>query len=104
MSASRRFGTIRALPSGRFQARYSHLGKQVTADTTFKTKAEARRWLSSIETDLAWGDHVDPDVGAEMFGTYAHRWLDERNVRPRTREVTSTSTNLSRPGLTSAWM
>lgn len=87
MSSLRRFGTIRTLPSGRFQARYSHLGKQVAADTTFKTKAEARRWLSSIETDLARGDHVDPDAGTEMFGAYARRWLDERNVRPRTREV-----------------
>ena len=87
MSSPRRFGTIRTLPSGRFQARYSHLGKQVAADTTFKTKAEARRWLSSHETDLARGDHVDPDAGTEMFGAYARRWLDERNVRPRTREV-----------------
>ena len=31
------FGNIRELTSGRYQARYYHLGKQVPAETTFAT-------------------------------------------------------------------
>ena len=39
MARTRPFGTIRKMKSGRYQARYSHLGKQVPADNTFATKA-----------------------------------------------------------------
>ena len=87
MSPARQFGTIRRLPSGRYQARYWHLGEQVSAGTTFATKTDARAWLSSVETDLRRGDHVDPRAGSERFGDYARRWLDERDLRPRTRET-----------------
>jgi len=87
VSATRQFGTIRKLPSGRFQARYSHLGKQVGAKDTFATKTDARRWLSNIETDLARGDHFDESAGRVRFGVYALRWLEERALRPRTREM-----------------
>ncbi len=45
MARARSFGNIRRLPSGRFQARYGHLGKQIAADVTFTTKADARAWL-----------------------------------------------------------
>jgi integrase len=87
VSRARQFGTIRKLPSGRYQARYSHLGKQVSAGTTFAAKTEARTWLSSVETDLNRGQHVDPAAGTERFGPYAQRWLEERNLRPRTRDT-----------------
>jgi len=87
VSPARQFGTIRRLPSGRYQARYSHLGDQVSAGTTFATKTAARAWLSSVETDLRRGDHIDPRAGTERFGVYARRWLDERDLRPRTRDT-----------------
>ena len=87
MSAARQFGTIRKLPSGRFQARYSHLGRQVTARSTFDTKTAARQWLSGIETDLRRGDHFDESAGSMRFEDYATRWLEERSLRPRTREM-----------------
>ncbi len=48
MASSRPFGNIRKLSSGRYQARYWHLGKQVPADTTFATKADARAWLATM--------------------------------------------------------
>lgn len=41
MGTTRSFGSIRKLPSGRYQARYRRLGRRVTADTTFTTKAAA---------------------------------------------------------------
>lgn len=87
MSTARQFGTIRRLPSGHYQARYWHLGDQVSAGTTFTTKTEARAWLASVQTDLRRGDFVDPRSGAERFGIYAQRWLDDRDLRPRTRET-----------------
>ena len=43
MARARPFGNIRKLPSGRYQARYWHLGKQVTADATFASKTDAHR-------------------------------------------------------------
>ena len=87
MGGSRPFGNIRMLPSGRYQARYWHLGKQVPADTTFATKADARAWLATMETDLLSGRHVDPTSGRERFGVFAERWLEARDLRPRTRDT-----------------
>ncbi len=86
MGTTRPFGAIRKLPSGRFQARYLHLGRRLSADTTFATKAEARNFLAGIETDLTRGSYVDPDAGRIKFGEYAGWWLEQRHLRPRTRE------------------
>jgi len=55
MVRARQFGSIRQLPSDRYQARYWHRGKQIPADHTFDTKRDARRWLSTIEADLVRG-------------------------------------------------
>ncbi len=85
--ATRPFGTIRKLASGRYQARYWRLGKQVSADTTFASKAEAREWLAQTETDIGRGEHVDPTAGRELFGVFAARWLEQRDLRPRTRDT-----------------
>ncbi len=71
MASSGPFGNIRKLKSGRYQARYYNLGKQVPADTTFATKAEARGWLATMETDIVGGRHVDPSSGRELFGVFA---------------------------------
>jgi hypothetical protein len=87
VSPARQFGTIRRRPSRRYLARFWHLGEQVSAGTTFASKTDARAWLSWVETDLRRGDHVDPRAGSERFGDYARRWLDERDLRPRTRET-----------------
>jgi hypothetical protein len=69
----------------RYQARYWHLGNQVPADTTFATKAETRAWLAGMETDILGGRHVNPSDGRETFGGYSARWLENRDLRPRTR-------------------
>ena len=87
MARTRAFGTIRKLPSGRYQARYWHLGTQVSAGTTYPTKAAARAWLAGVETDLARGDHLDPLLGSIRFGDYAPGWMANRALRPRTRET-----------------
>ena len=87
MAKSRAFGTIRTPPSGRFQARYWHLGKQTSAGSSFATKADARAWLASVETDVKRGDHFDPSGGAVIFDAYAREWMANRSLRPRTRET-----------------
>ena len=81
MARARSFGNIRKLPSGRYQARYWHLGAQVAADTTFASKTDARRWFSTVEADMVRGVWVDPDAGKIPFGEYARRWVPERPVR-----------------------
>ncbi len=40
-----------------------------------------------METDLLWGRHVDPSSGRERFGVFAERWLEARDLRPRTRDT-----------------
>lgn len=85
MARARSFGNIRKLPSGRYQARYWHLGRQVPADDTFGTKVDARAWLASIETDIRRGEHISPFAAQIRFGDYAAEWLDARPIRPRTR-------------------
>jgi integrase len=87
MARARSFGNIRQLPSGRYQARYWHLGRQIPADTTFANKTDARRWLATIEADMFRGVWIDPNAGKIPFGEYATRWVAERPVRPRTREI-----------------
>jgi integrase len=82
MGTNGQFGSTR-----KYQVRYFHLGKRVAADTTFPTKADARAFLASVETDLKRGNHVDPSAGRITFGEYAGWWIEQRPLRPRTRET-----------------
>lgn len=82
MSKRRRFGRLRRLPSGRWQARYPLPdGQLVTAPRTFATKTEADRHLAAVETDLQRGDCQDPRAGSEQLRPYALRWVRTRRVR-----------------------
>ena len=87
MGTNGSFGSIRKLPSGRFQVRYFHLGKRIAADTTFGTKADARAFLAGVETDLKRGNYVDPSAGRITFAEYAGWWIEERPLRSHTRET-----------------
>ncbi len=82
----RQFGTVRTLPSGRVQARYRD-GKGYRHSEMFRTKADANRWLSEMETELARGTWVDPKAGEVLFRLYAERWVAERPLAIRTREL-----------------
>jgi integrase len=89
MRTSRRhFGSVRRLPSGRWQARYWHDGARHAAADTFTTKTDAQAWLSRAETDVFRGAWVDPRAGQITFADYAERWLSQRyDLRPRTVEL-----------------
>ncbi len=89
MAPRRRFGRLRQLPSGRWQARYTTpSGKDVAAPSTFATKTAAQRWLAAVETDLARGQWVDPQPGKDTLATYAEQWLRSRpDLKIRTQEL-----------------
>lgn len=84
--AKRRFGRVRKLPSGRYQARYPGPdGTDRPAPDTFATKTDAEIWLTIKETEIRRGDWIDPDAGQVPFGDYARSWVAERpNLRPKT--------------------
>ena len=87
--AKRQFGSVRQLPSGRFQARYRHpeTSQRITAATTFPTKGAAQLWLAGAQTDLARGERMDQYLPTVTLEEYAATWLENRVLRPRTVEL-----------------
>ncbi len=86
MAGKRRFGRVRRLPSGRWQARYKGPdGLDRPAPGTFATKTDAERWLALTEAEIIRDDWLDPDAGRVPFIEYAMSWVVERpNLRPKT--------------------
>jgi hypothetical protein len=77
MTGRRRFGRVRKLPSGRYQARYSTPdGREHPAPDTFVSKTAADRWLASVETDMARGQWVDPRSRQLPLSAYAESWAN----------------------------
>ncbi|MEU5059469.1 MULTISPECIES: tyrosine-type recombinase/integrase [unclassified Streptomyces] len=82
----RRFGSVRKLPSGRFQARYRGPdGLMRTADKTFATQTDADRWLVKQEAKILEGDWKNPDIKI-AFGDFAEAWFKDRDYAATTRE------------------
>ena len=82
----RRFGNVRKLPSGRYQARYPGPdGRMRNAPETFARKSDADRYLTLVEAQIARREWIDPERAKVQLGDYARRWIDQRpNLRPRT--------------------
>ncbi|GAT74050.1 integrase [Microbacterium sp. HM58-2] len=97
------WGSLRKLPSGRWQARYpAPDGHTYTARTdddkalTFMTKTDARVWLASVHTQISHGTWEPPAVVAARlrvaaeaekartigFAEYANRWLAAIRTQP----------------------
>lgn len=91
MTRKRRFGRVRRLPSGRWQARYRGPdGRDHPALSTFATKTDAERWLSLTEADIIKDNRLNPDAGRILFADYAPTWVEERpNLRPKTLQLYS---------------
>jgi integrase len=94
MTTRRRFGSIRHLPSRRWQARYqTPSGESVTAPHTFAAKLHAEAWLADRKRDIdakLWNPKARSSTHL-LFGLYSVRWLASRQaggrpLRPRTRE------------------
>ncbi len=82
----RRFGSVRQLPSGRYQARYQGPDGLVrTAPRTFGSETDANVWLTVTEAELVRGDWIDPGAGRVPLGEYAATWIAQRpRLSPRT--------------------
>ncbi len=92
----RYFGTVRRLPSGRFQARYSGPdGRRYEARTTvgrpltFDTQGDADAYLATVHADIlrkAWLPPALPKAPPVTFAEYAQSWMASQKLKPRTRE------------------
>ena len=73
MARSRRpWGSVRKLPSGRFQARFldPDTRRMVTAPLTFASKGAADRWLNRKRAALDAGTAVDERAGSEPLSNW----------------------------------
>jgi integrase len=87
MAKRRPFGSVRKLPSGRFQARYRDAQNvRRAAPSTFDTEAAAWDWLVGTEADIIRGTWRDPDAGRVTFAEWAGEYMAGAvHKRPRTR-------------------
>ena len=78
-------GSLRKLPSGRWQVRYTDPDHQRhAAPTTFLTKGDARVWLAQTTADISrgtWTPTSDKASVAVTFRAYAQLWVDTRRVK-----------------------
>ena len=87
---SRRFGSIRRLPSGQYQARYLGPDRQThKASVTFSSKGDAETFLATVRTDIVRSTWQPPSRRPERvdnFREYADEWLAgrSRELKPRT--------------------
>ncbi len=75
MGSRRQFGSVRKLPSGRWQARYEHNGQRYPAPGTFARKGDASAWLAEVETAIRRGTWADPEAGKVTVGEWLEHWL-----------------------------
>jgi integrase len=92
MPTKQGFGSVRRLPSGRWQARWTtDAGKRETAPRTFDTKREAEKFLAQTQTDLARGTYLDARDGQRIFLAYATEFIEQGGTRgalaPKTKQL-----------------
>ncbi len=81
----RRFGRVRKLPSGRYQAGYlAPDGSVIYAEQTFPTRAMADRWLVLTEAALVDGTWSSPDRQRETVAEWTERWWRRDHLRRST--------------------
>jgi integrase len=87
----RSFGQITRLPSKRLRARYTGPdGALHNAPVTFDTREDAEAWLVGERRRISQDIWTPPTKLAAQpraltFGAYAERWLERRELKPRTR-------------------
>ena len=89
------FGSVRKLPSGRHQARYTGPDQATyQARHTFETKGDAQAWLRAerklmTDPDREWTPPRVREAARRAapvtFGEYAESWLTHRRLEGRTR-------------------
>lgn len=94
-SGRRGWGFIRQLPSKRFQA--SYIGPDLVrhkAPMTFSTRMDAEGWLTRERRKIELDNWEPPALAvaeakakAITLGEYAAIWIEQRNIKPRTRSA-----------------
>ena len=82
----RRFGRLRHLPSGRWQAAYIGPDQKLhKAPHTFASDVAAESWLAieRRKIDLGTWGAVERSDGITLRD-YAKQWMEQRTLRPRT--------------------
>lgn len=90
MAKRRSFGSVRKLPSGRWQASYHHpiSRERINGPHTFETKRVANDWLALQQADLLRGDDLDLSSRDLLFKVYAADWMATKiELRPKTVEL-----------------
>jgi len=88
MAPAKRFGSVRRLSSGRWQARYTHEARESKAPRTFATESEAETWLRIKRTELETGSQLlirAKRTAGVTLADYSDEWLRERDLKARTR-------------------
>lgn len=82
------FGSVRKLPSGRYQARYSDAQmNRHTAPRTFASRRMAEDWLATVRADMVRGTWRAPELGSITVAEYAADLLATRvDLAPKTRQ------------------
>src|SRR4051812_13531470 len=85
----RRFGYVRKLPSGKWQASFiGPGGARPSAPDTFLRRTDADRWLAQVESDISRGVWLDDKLGRVLLGDYARAYLrDNPSIGARWRET-----------------
>jgi len=92
--AKRSFGQITRLPSKHYRARYTGPDARLhNAPHTFDARLDAEAWLTDERRLISSGIWTSPasrtaqtNAGQALtFGGYAGRWLEQRDLKPRTR-------------------
>ena len=82
-------GRVRVLPSGRWQARFlGPDGIERPAPQTFESKMDAEGWCrrQADEVDAGrWTAESTRPHDRQTFASYARRWIEGRDLKPRTR-------------------
>lgn len=89
-AGKRRFGRLRKLPSGRYQARYRGPdGQDHPAPTTFASQRQAERFLALVEADVESGRWIAPSAGRTTVREWAVQWFSaaEQAWKPKTRNT-----------------
>ena len=91
----RTFGSVRQLPSGRYQARsVGGDGLAHTAPQTFTTKADANAYLTTQESDIVRETWKAPKHARVTLRDYGQTWVAQRPIKPSTRERYRSAWNL----------
>lgn len=86
MAKKRSFGTIRRLPSGRYQALYrAPDGIRYSGPATYEYKADAEAYLATVQADLVRQTWKAPRSTGETVDSYWHKWIDQRPLKETSR-------------------